>query len=553
MENGGLNMKLKMKIKKYIGLPLLIVMMIGGIFTMNSCKRSKVEDPGTHKPSGFYISLSGTASPSTLYLPTVDSVVESTITVKALKNDGTPAAGYPVVFEAGSVGYFEGYRYSDERNTNINGTTQIRYYVSNVRGTLMNQITATLRDDRRLDNPALGSVVDYIPLKIIPAFPQGIVLSGEVRNPEGNGIEGVVILLEGADGNASGVTVTRPRGNYEFFVAAGWYGSITPDSPGYTFVPANYTFDSFNAVYFDMDNLDFIAYFESGNTLAADVTSWEVPAEGGTQKVNVFNATGDAAIDYTVAPSTPWIHVSPTSGTTPGSFTITVDENTTGADRNGTVIITATNVQGATVNINITQKGKEVSSDARLEVDRQTVTFTYVGGQESINTFNRNTSDSIDYIITPSETWITLSTSTGSTDDSFDIIVGANNTGEPRTGKVILTVTTTGVSNSQVEIIVNQEAGPAVAVSPDTYTAKAAGGESFTVYVYNKNTSDVLYWTAANLDSWIYFTPASGTTGNSFTVTIQNANPTSNPRQGVITITASNGTQATVIVTQEGS
>jgi len=357
--------------------------------------------------------------------------------------------------------------------------------------------------------------------------------------------------LADADGNALGIAVTRPNGDYEFYVYPGWYGTITPNPGFYTFVPLNYTFT--DPVYYDITGLDFIAYFESGDTLAADVTSWEVEAEGGTQEVNVINATGDAEIDYTVTPSAPWIHVSPNSGTTPGSFTITVDENTTGENRSGTILIVATNVQASDVTINIDQKGKEAPEQARLEVDRQTVNFTYAGGMEKINAFNRGSDTPIEYIITPSDDWIIVSETSGVTDDDFDITVGTNDTGAARTGRVILTVTTTGVSNSQVEIIVNQEAGPAVAVSPETYTARAAGNESFTVYVFNKNTSDVLYWTATNLDSWITFTPINGTTGNSFTVTVQGANPTSNPRQAVITVMASNGTEATVIVTQEGS
>jgi len=543
-------MKMKMKISKYIGLPLLIVLVISGILTTNSCKRSKVQDPNMNKPAGFYISLSGTANPSTLYLPSLDSEAETVITVKALKNDGTPAAGYPVVFEAGSVGYFLGYRYSDERTTDLSGAAQIIYRVSNIRSELMNQVTATLRDNTRLD---MAGVTDSIPIKIIPAFPQGITLHGRVYSPEGTGIEGVVIEMAGADGNASGITVTRPQGGYDFYVASGWYGTITPNSPGYTFVPQEYTFVDTSPVYFDMMDLDFIAYFESGNTLAADVTAWDVEAEGGTQEVNVFNATGDAEIDYTVTPDSPWIHVSPNSGTTPGSFTITVDENTTGEERSGKILIQSTNVEPAEVTITINQKSKEAPEESRLEVDRQTVNFTYAGGMEKINTFNRGSDVAIEYIITPSDSWIVVSETSGVTDDDFDIIVSTNDTGAPRTGKVILTVTTTGVANSQVEVIVNQEAGPAIAVSPETYTARAAGSESFVVYVFNKNSADVLYWTATNDDSWITFTPVNGTTGNSFTVTIQNANPTSNPRQAVITVRASNGTEATVIVTQEGS
>ncbi len=122
-----------------------------------------------------------------------------------------------------------------------------------------------------------------------------------------------------------------------------------------------------------------------------------------------------------------------------------------------------------------------------------------------------------------------------------------------RTGSVVLTATSTGVTNSTLTITVNQEAGPSVAVSPETINASAGGGENFTVTVTNPTSSDVLTWTLANSEAWIAVSPSSGYTGESFVVTIQGANPNSSVRIGTITVTASNGTTATVTVYQNGS
>ena len=83
----------------------------------------------------------------------------------------------------------------------------------------------------------------------------------------------------------------------------------------------------------DKHNVDFVAGFTGSDALRVDITEWNVSTEGGTQMVNVYNLSGDFTIYYMMLTSHSWIHVSPTYGTTPGSFVITVDENTTAEDR----------------------------------------------------------------------------------------------------------------------------------------------------------------------------------------------------------------------------
>jgi hypothetical protein len=538
--------------KKNILSYLLIAFTVIGLLSMTSCKRNSPAEPTVTGPAGFYITLSGTANPSTVYISSVGADAYSDIVVRALHNTGAPASGYQVIFQdAGGVGYFEGFRITADRITDSSGNASMRYYIpgaANVNTTIMTNINVTLVDNNRLDN-LLSEVNDVIPIKIIPYLTQGVTISGTILTPAGSGVEDIAVVLDGLNASdLDSVAVSRSDGSYEFFIPPGWSGTVTPQAGSYSFQPELYTF---SGVVSSMAGVDFIASFESGNTLTADVTSWDVPIEGGTQVVNVRNATGDAAINYTVTPSAPWIRVSRTSGATPGSFTITVDENTTGSDRNGTVDIAATDIQSSSVTVTITQLSNDTHSDARLAADITTINAEFDGGAPvSINVYNSTTSDNIDFIITNSDSWFTVSKTSGTTVDNIIVIISANN-GEARTGTITLTPTSTGVPNTVV-ITINQDAGPSIAVDLPTLTANGACCDTFEVVVYNPTTDDVLSWSASNSDAWITATPTSGTTNNAImTIIIQTANPsTTNSRQGIIYLTAANGATATIEITQ---
>jgi hypothetical protein len=551
ISRGGMMMNVKKSILFYF----LLCIVILGLINISSCKRSKVTNPDVTGRAGFRIILSGVANPSTLYVPQSLPAVSSLITATALNNDGTPVANHRIIFQTELYGYFENYQISDTRMTNSSGVAQITFFIppgSNIAASVLTNIYATLVDDGRLDNTT-AQVQDTIPIIIHPYLQSGLIIHGHIRTPDGNGVGEVAVDMTGDGGNISAVTTTRPSGSYEFYVPGGWYGIIKPDATGYTFVPTQRTYSSLNPVSTDLWNEDFVAMFVSGNTLTADVTQWSVPAAGGTQVVNVTNATGDAAISYTITPDSPWITVSPSSGVTPGSFVITVEENLTGDTRSGSITIVANDTESSDVVINIDQDGTDVSGDAVLTVDRQTINIDGAGGTETINVYNSGSSESIDYIVTSNDSWLTPSTTSGSTDDTLDITIDPN-TDVARTGTVTLTATSTGVQNPTITITVNQEAGASIAVSPASYNATSAAGETFTVTVTNPTNSDVLTWTAANADSWISVVPDTGDTNNgTFTVTIQSANPTSNVRTGTITLTASNGATAEVKVYQAGS
>jgi hypothetical protein len=549
--------------KNILSIRIISLFVIGILMlTMTSCKRNKEGEPELIPNAGFRISLSGTANPSTLYVPEAQPARNAQLSVRALKSTGEPADGFQVIFQVGAVGYLNDYKASILETTDGTGMAYATFFLPpgvNIRASQYTNVTVTLVDDGRLDN-SMAVVEDAIPIKIIPYMIQGILIQGRITTPAGNGVADVPVSLVGGDpGVGDYITTTRGSGRYSFLVNAGWYGTITPEAENYEFIPTEYTFDIAAPIVNDTDGLDFIAIFAGGQTLVTDITTWDnVPIAGGTQVVNVYNGTGDASIGYIVVPDSTWIHVSPNSGATPGRFTITVDENTTGADRSGNVTVTATDTTTSSVTITINQLGGEVPSDALLAVDRNLLNLSWETTAVTINVYNSTTPDSINYIVTPSpqSDWITTSAISGSTPSTLTITV-TTNTGAARTGQLILTPTSIGVSNT-VTITVNQEAGPSLALNFTTRSV-GVGVETFKVNVTNPTNSDSVNFNVTSSDSWIGFQPATANTDTVISITTY-GNHTGIIRTGTVTFTgaipgvpAAEQPVVTLSITQQGS
>ncbi|MCP4218766.1 MAG: BACON domain-containing protein [bacterium] len=545
--------------KKFILIAIVLITAIG-ILSISSCKRNGVADPERIGPAGFRIIMSGAANPATLYIPESEPTVSALITVTAKNNDATPVVGKKVVFQTGYYGYFNNYQISDVRTTDSTGTAQVTFYIpqySNIKTTVSDTITVTLVDDGRLDS-SHGQISDSIPIRIVPYMQQGFIVQGHCYTPAGNGVSGIVVNMTGSEGSATATMVTHSGGRYEFYVAGGWTGEVTAASETYSFNPESYTFDVNNPINLDTYGLDFVAELSVGNTIGTDLSTWTVPVQGGVQVVNVFNLTGDSSLSYMVIPSTQWMQISTSSGSTPGSFTITVGENTTGSTRDGSIDVVDSET-GTTVTLEINQLANEVSSEATISVDRNSLTFPDTGSTETITVYNGTSSDSINYIISANESWIELSLLSGNTESTFDVVV-ASHSGAARTGTITVTATDTGILNPTVTISVNQEGGPELTVTPSTISASATAGERFTVSLVNSGTSDVIDWYMTNTDSWLGVEPTGGLTDGTADIIVQSANPSSVPRQGKVTFTGTvirDGVSITlsteVIVTQAGS
>jgi all-beta uncharacterized protein len=537
---------------------IIVIITLIGLLSLTSCKRTAVNDPEVIPNAGFRIILSGTANPSTLYVPQAEPSVATTIAVRALNNDGSPARGYDIVFEdLFGYGYFEGYKVSDSRTTDSNGNASIVYFIppmAGVKSSVTGQIKATLVDNGRIDNLPLSDVYDVIPIRVVPYINQGIIIHGDVMTPSGTGVSDVVVTLAGEGGSGSGVAVTRPSGSYEFYVQSGWYGTIAATADGYTISPASYVWDITSPIIADTYGVDFIATFAGGNTLAASVTEWAIEAVGGSTSVGITNSTGDASISYSVTPSVSWLHVSSSSGSTPGSFTMTADENTTGATRTGTITVNATSSESSSVTITVTQLGNEVSSDAVLTADITSISASSLATSTTVNVYNSGSSESIDFVVTPSDSWITVNITSGSTDTTVVITATANN-GAARTGTVTLTPTTTGVSGSVV-ITISQD-GITMIPDPTSVFLGMGAGNTERIYISASDGSSITFSVSQGI-SWLTFAAGddSGTTAgidNFIEFTTSDPNNTGANRTGTIIVSSPNAPDISITVTQSGT
>jgi hypothetical protein len=111
-----------------------------------------------------------------------------------------------------------------------------------------------------------------------------------------------------------------------------------------------------------------------GYVLTTSVASWSASAQGGTKIVRVTNTGDGGAIRYSISKSAAWLTVSPTSDSTPGTFTIKAAGNTTLLTRTGKVTVTAmspSRVNGSPKTVLVTQVGRLMKASS--ESDDETV------------------------------------------------------------------------------------------------------------------------------------------------------------------------------------
>lgn len=166
------------------------------------------------------------------------------------------------------------------------------------------------------------------------------------------------------------------------------------------------------------------AGYNTEETLSVNPTSLAFESSGGTQSVNV---TSNAS--WTPTPNDSWITVA-TSGSV---LDVTVSKNT-GDARTGSVTIT-TSTKSETVTI--TQKSG--TTEEGLTVNPTSLTFNWHGDEKTVTVTGSN------LVITPNESWITVTENSG----SFAVLV-SDNAGN-RTG----TITVTSGTDSET-VTVNQ-------------------------------------------------------------------------------------------------
>lgn len=245
------------------------------------------------------------------------------------------------------------------------------------------------------------------------------------------------------------------------------------------------------------------------------------------------SATVTSNTDWTAQSDQTWLTLSAASGAGDATLTLTATANPTVAERTATITLKATGVTDQTITIT------QAAGDAVLAVSTPVVSLDKTVDSETIY-ITSNTA----WGAASDQTWLSIASGTGSTNDGFVATATANPTIAERTA--IVTILAAGIS-SPTTVTITQAAGDAtLAVSQNAFNmGKEAGDKSVNV----TSNSD---WTANSDQTWLTVSSTSGTGDATLTFTAE-ANAMDAERTATITLKVTNAKDQVITVIQAGS
>lgn len=255
-----------------------------------------------------------------------------------------------------------------------------------------------------------------------------------------------------------------------------------------------------------------------------------IAATGGSSAT--FSITANVA--WSISPSiSPWVNVTPSSGSGNALITISVLANPETAQRTATLNVYQVGISTPTI-INITQQGIPKT----LTISNPSLTIA--GSNNS--TANISISSNTGWDISCNESWLTFSPSGGIGNSSIRFNAESNPTIYPRTA--VVTVSSVGMPNQTINV--TQQAGAATLSLSKTSLSIGASEGSSASFDITSNSG----WTISSSHAWLTFSPISGS--NNSTVTLfAAANSIATTRTATVTISASGVANQTLSVTQD--
>jgi len=265
-----------------------------------------------------------------------------------------------------------------------------------------------------------------------------------------------------------------------------------------------------------------------GNNLTVSPTSLSFASAASSSPVTVT-----ANVSWTGTDNQTWITAAPTSGTSNGSFTVSVTANTGTAARTGTVTVTGS---GITRTIAVTQAAPAANN---LTLSQTALSLAAAASSSAVNV-----TANVSWTVTDDQTWLSASPTSGSNNGSFTVSATANTATTARTG----TVTVTGGGLTRTVAVTQAGQGTTNTLNVSATSLSLASAVSSGTFAITSNVA----WTVTDDQTWITATPASGSNNATVTVNATSANTGTAARTGTVTVTGG-GITRTVSVSQAGS
>lgn len=274
-------------------------------------------------------------------------------------------------------------------------------------------------------------------------------------------------------------------------------------------------------------------------TAAPSTISFSQPAGGPAPSSQTIQLSSTAATSFTAAPTVPWLSVSPSSGTTPSSLTVTVVKSTG---------LLAQTYQGA---ITIVGGGSQISVAVSLSVTSggtgaiqatpSSVSFSQAlgGPAPSTQTVQLSGGSAASFTAAATAPWLTVSPTSGTTPATLTLAVDATGlSAGAYQGSVLITAGTTPLS-VPVSFTVTTNGSNGITLTPSSATfSQSLGGVAPSPQTIQLTSTTAGSFTASSTATWLSVTPASGTTPASLTLAVDATGLVSGTYKASVTITA---------------
>ncbi len=261
--------------------------------------------------------------------------------------------------------------------------------------------------------------------------------------------------------------------------------------------------------------------------------SFSYQTGGASPAAQTVNLSSTSTLSYTASASPGWLSVTPGSGSTPGSLSVSVNPSGLAAGTyTGTVTVTAAGASNSPqkIAVNLAVTGTPPSNPS-LNISPGNLSFTYASGSTTSGTQNLSVASSGSVLsITATASgggWLTVTPGTGSTPAMLK--VSANPTGMAAgTYNGTITITSAGAANTPqtvpVSLVVSGANSGRLRVWPSRaisfeYESGHSDPAPRTVRVYSTGTH-LSFTAAAHGGTWVSVTPSGGTTPGTLSISV---------------------------------
>ncbi len=259
-----------------------------------------------------------------------------------------------------------------------------------------------------------------------------------------------------------------------------------------------------------------------------------------SQTVNISNS-GSGLLTWSASENVSWLGISPTSGTSNGSVTVTTTPGSLAAGTYNTLVtINAANAASVSIPISLTVTAPSTT----VTLSPSSLTFSGVqgGGNPASQTVVVNSNGN--WTAGSSATWLTLGSSSGNGNGSIaaNVVLSSAVVG---TNTAMITVTSGGVARTISVALTVSAASLAAFPSSVTYTAtQGAANPAAQTIAINSNGA----WTVRDNADWLSLSPTSGSSNGTITARVNTATAIQGDNSTTITV-MSGGIIKTVKVT----